>query len=212
MLRVEKLVVAPLPPLSFEVAAGECLGLEGRSGSGKTRILRALADLDSTPGDIRLEGTRRTEVSAPEWRRRIRYVAADFGWWAATALDHAPLGPAGPKYQRLLAELDIDAATAARPIDQLSTGERRRVALALSLADDPRCLLLDEPVAGLDVARAALVDELIRYQLLAGRAVVLVSHDAAHLDRLADRRLQLTATEPPGALPMPADGNVWVPQ
>jgi ABC-type multidrug transport system ATPase subunit len=192
MLRVEKLVVPPLPPLSFEVAAGECMGLEGRSGSGKTRILRAIADLDAAAGRISLDGKRQDKMTAPAWRRQVRFVSADFGWFAATALDHTPKGGAGQKFHRLLSDLDIDASAMRRPIEHLSTGERRRVALALSLADDPRCILLDEPSSGLDPARAALVDEVIRYQILSGRIVVLVSHDAAQLDRLADKRLQLT--------------------
>ena len=196
MLRVENLIVGTLPPLSFSVKSGEILGVEGRSGSGKTRLLRAIADLDPAPGDVRLDGARREQMAAAQWRRRVRYVAAESGWWAATAHAHTPAGAAGPKYHRLLADLEIDTATAARPIDELSTGERRRIALALCLADDPRCLLLDEPTTGLDGARAALVDELIRYQALSGRVVLLVSHDAAQLDRLTQRRLQLTAPTP----------------
>ena len=205
MLRVDNLRVAPLPALSFEVAAGECLAIEGRSGSGKTRILRAIADLDPAPGHVRLEGLSRDEVSGAEWRRRVRYVPVDFGWWAPTLLAHGAQGAQGQKYRRLLSDLDIDEATARRAIELLSTGERRRAAFALSLADDPRCLLLDEPTDGLDAERAALVEELIRYQLLAGRTVVLVSHETGLLDRLATSRLQLTAPiDGPGrALGMP---------
>ena len=69
MLRVEKLKVGGLPPLSFEVAKGECMSIEGPSGSGKTRLLRAIADLDDAPGYVFLEGVERREMPAP-WRRR----------------------------------------------------------------------------------------------------------------------------------------------
>lgn len=192
MLRVEGLIVPPLPPLSFDVRPGECLGIEGASGAGKTRILRAIADLDATSGRVHFEGALKDELPAPEWRRLIRFVPAEPGWWAPDALGHTPPGTAGQKYRRLLADLDIGPDLFARPIEALSTGERRRIALALALADDPRCLLLDEPTAGLDPARASIVHELIRYQLLGGRVVVLASHDQGELGRLADQRLQLT--------------------
>lgn len=192
MLRVENLLIPPVAALSFEVRPGECLGLEGRSGAGKSRLLRALADLEPSTGDVTFEGARRDETRAPDWRRMVRYLPAESGWWAPTALDHAPHGPAGQKFQRLMAALEIDSVLQTRPLETLSTGERRRIAIALALADEPRCLLLDEPTSGLDPVRTALVDELIRYQLLAGRVVVLASHDQVELGRLADRRLQLT--------------------
>lgn len=197
MLRVEKLQVGKLPPLSFQVAASECLSVEGPSGSGKTRLLRAIADLDDADGYVYLDGAERRETPATEWRRRVRYFAAEPGWWAATAREHFPSGYDAARLERLMDAVGLDPRFLDQPIGQLSTGERLRLALVRGLLDEPRVLLLDEPTAALDPQSTALVDELIRFQLLAGRIVLLVSHDPAEIARLAHQRLQLGAADRP---------------
>ena len=188
MLRIERLQVHSLPPLTFEVANGECLGLEGPSGSGKTLLLRALADLDPAPGYVTLDGQERAEMSAAEWRRRVRFVAAEAAWWGDTP--RASFADAA-RAERGLRAVGLAPEHLDRPLALLSTGERQRLALVRALADEPKVLLLDEPTAALDATNAALVEELIRFQMLAGRSVILVSHDTAQLERLADARLQL---------------------
>ncbi len=194
MLRVDYLSVPGLPALSFEVAAGECLAVEGPSGSGKTRVLRAIADLDPVGGYVLLDGVERSEVPGPEWRRRVRYASAEAAWWAPTAREHLP---ANERVDRTLPALGLDPAVLDWPLAELSTGERQRLAFLRALADEPRVLLLDEPTSALDPASAALVEELIRFQLLADRIVLLVSHDAAQTERLAHARLQLAGTPGP---------------
>lgn len=201
MLRVERLVIGALPPLSFEVRAGECLAVEGPSGSGKTRLLRSIADLEAAPGYIVLEGIAQREMSGPAWRHLVRFVAAEPGWWAPTLRTHFLSSSAQAKrFERHAHALGLAPAILDAPIARLSTGERLRAALARSLADEPKVLLLDEPTAALDAANAALVAELIRFQLLSGRAIVIASHDAALIESLSHQRLQL---EPPRA-PAPA--------
>ena len=197
MLRVDKLKVGTLPPLSFAVAASECLSIEGPSGSGKTRILRAIADLDHAEGYVVLDGTERREMTGPQWRRQVRYFAAEPGWWAETAREHFPANADSARLERLLDALGLDVRLLDQPIGQLSTGERLRMALARGLIDEPRVLLLDEPTGALDAQSTALVDELIRFQLLAGRIVLLVSHDPVEIARLAHQRLQLGAVSQP---------------
>jgi ABC-type iron transport system FetAB ATPase subunit len=188
VLRIDYLSVPGLPPLSFELAAGECLAVEGPSGSGKTRLLRAIADLDPAGGYIFLEGIERRELAGPAWRRRVRYASAEPAWWEATARGHFL---ATAKLDRLMSAVALDPALLDRPVAELSTGERQRFGLIRALADDPQVLLLDEPTAALDAGATALAEELIKFQLLAGRAVILVSHDAAQIERLAHGRLQL---------------------
>jgi ABC-type iron transport system FetAB ATPase subunit len=188
VLRIDYLAIPGLPTLTFEVAQGECMAIEGPSGSGKTRLLRAIADLDPADGYVFLEGLERREMPAPQWRRRVRYASSEPAWWAATAREHLP---ASARIERLLAALALEAPVLDRPLAELSTGERQRLGLVRALADEPAVLLLDEPTSALDGASTALADELIKFQLLAGRIVLLVSHDEGQIARLAHARLQL---------------------
>ncbi len=213
MLRVENLKVGSLPPVSFTVSDGECLAVEAPSGTGKTRLLRAIADLEPADGIVLVDGLLRDETPAPRWRRLVRYVCAEPAWWTdtpraslvvaaspPTAGGPVPIG-SGSRLARLLLALGLDETLLDRPVAALSTGERQRLALVRALLDEPRVLLLDEPAAALDPTSAALVEELIRFQMLSGRVVLLVSHDRAQLDRLAHARLQLA---PPGPATVPA--------
>lgn len=203
MLRIDSLKAGALPPLTFEVAAGECLAVEGPSGSGKSRLLRAIADLDPAEGYVFVDGAERREMPAWKWRRLVRYAAAEPAWWSDTAAAALPSDAASvARLAKLVSDLGLDAGIVEQPLAQLSTGERQRLALVRALADQPRVLLLDEPTGALDPASAALAEELIRYQVLAGRSVVLVSHDAAQVARLADVRLQLARpASPPASTP-----------
>jgi len=198
LLRVEQLKIPGLPNLTFEVGDGACLAIEGPSGIGKTRLLRAIADLDEVPGQCFLDGAERREMPAWQWRKQVRFAAAEPGWWGETAR-HSMQETAGDeaRIEKMTIDLGLDPDILDRPITQLSTGERLRLALVRALADQPRVILLDEPTGALDKASAALAEELIRYQILAGRTVVLVSHDSGQIDRLADLRLQLA--DPAGA-------------
>ncbi|MDP9045424.1 MAG: ATP-binding cassette domain-containing protein, partial [Pseudomonadota bacterium] len=133
-------------PFDFELHAGECLAIVGRSGSGKSVLLRLVADLDPHAGQVALDGRPCAEFSAPQWRRRVVYQAAEPAWWAATASAH--FSPAGLTAARpLLAALGLADELLESDITRLSTGERQRLALARSLACDPCVLLLDEPTA-----------------------------------------------------------------
>lgn len=193
MLRVDYLAVPGLPTLTFEVAAGECLAVEGPSGSGKTRLLRAIADLDPAGGYVVLDGVERGEIAGPAWRRQVRYASAEPAWWAATPREHFP---GSAKLDRLLSALALEPSILDRPLAGLSTGERQRLGLVRAIADEPRVLLLDEPTSALDAASAALAEELIKFQLLAERIVLLVSHDAGQIARIAHARLLLADARP----------------
>lgn len=158
--------------MSFALDGSQCLALSGPSGVGKTRLLRAMADLEPHEGLVTLDGTASAEVPAPEWRRRVALVPAESAWWERTAAAHFPAWPP-PDLDTLL----LDERIGGRPVEQLSTGERQRLALLRALAAGPDVLLLDEPTANLDADNAArldrVVDELRRRR---GVCVVRVGH------------------------------------
>lgn len=186
MLAVERLRSPLLEPVSFELAAGECLAVSGPSGSGKTVLLRALADLDPNRGDVRLDGQARDAMPAPAWRRKVTYLPAEAGWWAETVGAHFADWPAA---EPAVAALGLPAECRGWPISRLSTGERQRLALVRALVQKPRVLLLDEPTSGLDSAARTAVEEMISACLAAGAAALWITHDDEQARRLAGRRL-----------------------
>ncbi len=194
MLRIENLTVGTLPPLSFTVADGEIMTVEGPSGSGKTRLLRAIADLDPAPGHIYLDGLEQSQMPAALWRSGVRYIAAEPGWWTDTPRDSFPEDDIDPSsLLKLCQAVGLDPMLLDRPVTLLSTGERQRFAFVRGLYDHPQVLLLDEPTGPLDPGSTALVEKLMRQQADAGCSIVLVSHDRAQIERLADAQLQLAA-------------------
>ena len=188
MLEVEALEILGLEPVSFTVEAGECFAVQGPSGSGKTLLLRAIADLDPAPGGVILDGAERGSFTGPAWRKRVRYVAAEPGWWSETARGHFfDLSRAS----ELAGEFGLDEAALDRPILELSTGERQRLALVRCLIDSPPVLLLDEPTGALDAKAASAVERRIGRELKRGAAIILASHDTQQAKRLAKRGLVL---------------------
>ena len=88
MLVVRDLTRDGLAPASFTLDDGECIAVRGASGSGRTLLLRAIADLDPNEGVVTLDGAERMAMPAPEWRRKVTYMAAEPGWWADTVEQH----------------------------------------------------------------------------------------------------------------------------
>ncbi|MEI6558402.1 MAG: ABC transporter ATP-binding protein [Rhodospirillaceae bacterium] len=186
MLSVRALSRPGLEPVSFELAAGECVVVRGPSGSGKSLLLRAIADLDPNQGRLSLEGRSRDAMSGPEWRRQVTYLPAEPGWWAESVGGHfADWAAAGP----LAAGLGLPAECRDWPVSRLSTGERQRLALVRALVLRPRVLLLDEPTSGLDHKTAAAAEILVARHRSAGGAALWVTHDRAQSARIATRAL-----------------------
>lgn len=169
---------------SFELADGECVAVQGASGSGKTLLLRALADLDPSNGEVTLNGERREHVSAPIWRRRICFLPAEPGWWADTVAEHFPnWDQAVP----LIGMLNLSPACKSWQITRLSTGERQRLALVRAVILQPQVLLLDEPTAALDPDSTRCVESLMGSLLESGTSIVWVTHDREQARRVASR-------------------------
>jgi phosphate-transporting ATPase len=190
MLELVDLCRTGLKPASFAVPAGSCVAVRGASGAGKTLLLRAIADLDPSEGDVRFEGTSRSAIPAPAWRRQIVYVPAVSGWWSDMVGAHfADAARAAELLPRLRLPPDAMQWTVAR----CSTGELARLALARAVAIRPKVLLLDEPTAGLDADSVASVETLIGECVAEGTAVLWVTHDAAQAQRVAARTLTMEA-------------------
>ena len=170
-------------PVDLAVREGECLGLTGASGSGKSRLLRALADLDPSRGQVRLDGQLREALPAPQWRRRVGYIPAHSEWWGVTAGEHVAAPRSGmPGLDALL--LDPDILTARCEV--LSSGERQRLALLRQLQCHPDVLLLDEPTANLDERATGAYEAVVAAaRERHGMAVIWVSHDRVQLARVA---------------------------
>ncbi|HHI82377.1 MAG TPA: ATP-binding cassette domain-containing protein [Rhizobiales bacterium] len=187
MLEVKGLYNDILKPVSLELAAGECISLEGASGAGKTVFLRALADLDEACGEVFLNGAERNTMSAPQWRKGVRYLAAEPGFWETTLAGHFDTACLDPG-REILVRLGLAGDAMNWRIERMSTGEKQRAGLALGLASNPAVILADEPTSALDAQAAGRVEELLRARMKDGAAIVLVSHDPAFAWRLADRR------------------------
>jgi ABC-type multidrug transport system ATPase subunit len=188
MLRIQSLSRPGVAPFDLDLAEGEAVALLGPSGSGKTLLLRAVADLDPNDGRVELDGHAREAMSGPAWRRLVTYLAAEPGWWAERAGAHFPEPAAA---EDLIAPLGLREDAMARPVAELSTGERHRLALARVLVQSPRVLLLDEPTSGLDQDSTRAVEKILRARLAAGVAVLFSSHDEDLAERLAGRRLRV---------------------
>lgn len=184
MLKLMKLKARSLKPFDVELAAGESIAIQGRSGSGKSILLRAIADLDVNEGTAALDGIDRSSISAPSWRRQVTYLATDAGWWGTTVGEH--FGD-WSEIAGELRSLGLDESCRSWPIGRLSTGEKQRLALLRALSLQPKVLLLDEPTSALDSEAAAAVEALIAGRRKAGLITIWVSHSAEQTRRVADR-------------------------
>lgn len=187
MLVLEEFSCRGLGPLGLQMAAGDCVALSGPSGSGKSLLLRAIADLDPHEGGLYLEGRSYQELSGPEWRRRVGLLPAETYWWEDRVGAHFAQPDA-----HLLELLGFGLECMEWHVSRLSSGERQRLGLARLLAQQPRVLLLDEPTANLDAANTGRVEACVKdYRRRHQTAVLWVSHNPEQRQRVASRQLQL---------------------
>ena len=207
-------VTYPGPPpvqavdsLSFDIDAGECLGILGESGSGKSTLAQTLLGLlpeARVEGTAQLGGTELTALDEDAWRD-LRWRRISLGFQSPTALNpvlrigdqlseplRVHLGmskeEAAAKVTELLDSVTLGGWAASRYPRELSGGQRRLVLIAMALACDPDVVILDEPTAGLDPVTREAVLGLLR-AIVAGRrqALLLISHDPDALTQIADR-------------------------
>ncbi|WP_456473271.1 ABC transporter ATP-binding protein [Desulfolithobacter sp.] len=185
-LRVDELRFRDHGPYSFTVETGQCAGLYGASGAGKTLLLRAMVDLDPHQGTVWLGDVRQEEIPAPRWRRRVGLLPAESFWWHDLVGEHFTRPLASEQLNRL----GFGPEVLGWRISRLSTGEKQRLAFLRLLANRPEALLLDEPTASLDAVNIERVESLALEYMQGQQVPVLwVSHDPEQLRRVADWRL-----------------------
>ncbi|WP_307847077.1 ABC transporter ATP-binding protein [Micromonospora sp. D93] len=185
-----------LDDVSFSLAAGRIAVVLGPNGSGKTTLLRCVVGADRPDsGEVLVQG-RRADETDPQVRALVAAALDDIDFFPdLSVVEHLELvayahgGDAEP-VEEVLAELGLEPARDQLPVT-LSSGQRRRLALASCFVRPRRVLILDEPEQRLDVrGRQWLADRLLR-ERAAGTAVLLASHDPELIDAVVDERIEI---------------------
>ena len=182
--------VTAVDGISFHVFPGEIFGLLGPNGSGKTSTLESLEGLrDRDGGSMLIEG-----MDPQRQQRSLRQITGvqlqSSGLHEHLTVKEAMqffcayhgVAPAMDTLERFGLTPFLD-----RTYGALSTGQRRRLTLAIAIAHNPRVLFLDEPTAGLDVQTRVELHAVMRELRAAGTAIILATHDMAEAESLADR-------------------------
>jgi ABC-2 type transport system ATP-binding protein len=185
-----------LGPVSFECGDHSILGLVGKNGAGKTTLLRSIFGLyrqteatvllDGQPYDAESNSSRQRIVYQPEATSVPLFLNARslgellkrfYAKWSAE------------EYARLLSTFGVPSE---KKIRSLSTGNRRKLAIAAALAAQPDVALLDEPTSNVDpISRDDILSELLRYRSRHPAAILLSSHILSDVRRVADKILVL---------------------
>ncbi len=176
--------------ISFAVNRGEIFGLLGPNGAGKTSTLESLEGLrEPNGGELRI-----SKVDPTREPRKLRNV---IGVQLQTsglpesitvneAMEFFCAYHGVPANYELLDRLGLSEKRKTQ-YHQLSTGQQRRLSLALAIAHEPAVLIMDEPTAGLDVATRVELHKIMREQQAKGTTIVLATHDMAEAEEMADQ-------------------------
>lgn len=164
--------------ISFDVKSGETFALLGTNGAGKTTTLECIEGLRKyESGKITIEGSLGVQLQSSSLPANIKAFEA-FTLFC--------------KWKKSIVDLSIFESLGLSKIKnkqycQMSTGQKRRLHLALALIGNPDIIFLDEPTAGLDVEGRAALHEQIRKLKCKGKTIVLSSHDMSEVESLCDR-------------------------
>lgn len=195
-----------LLPLDLDLVAGKTIGLIGHNGSGKSTLVRLLArQIRPSTGQILFDGRLLETWSNREFARQLAYLPQQTPVPAGTSVRelvkfgrypwHGPLGTFGRLDEEKVGEaLELTRMTtfADRSVETLSGGEQQRAWIAALVAQDTKCLLLDEPISALDIAHQIAVLDLVHQLTRArGLSVVMVLHDVNMASRYCDEIIAL---------------------
>ena len=206
-LLIERTVgeIAAVNDITFEIAAGETLGLVGESGSGKsTAGYCVLQLLKPTSGSVRFEGTELTELGREDMRKMRREMQIVFqdpyssldprmtvGDIVAEPLIVHGIGTRkdrGIRIRELLDVVGFDPSFTNRYPHEFSGGQRQRIGIARALALSPKLIVCDEPVSALDVSIQAQILNLLKdLQRDFGLTYLFIAHDLAVVRSMSDR-------------------------
>jgi ABC-2 type transport system ATP-binding protein len=189
--------VIVLDAVTFAVTAGAALALTGPNGSGKTTLLRCVVGSDrADSGEIRFAGRRMSETD-PAVRAAVAAALDDLEFFGdlsvaehLSVLAFAHAAPDLGEVDSVIVDLGLAGVRDQLP-PTLSSGQRRRLALASCFVRPRRLLVLDEPEQRLDAAGRNWLIAKLRAEKAAGTAVLFASHDPDIVEQVADERLEL---------------------
>lgn len=164
--------------ISFAVKRGEIFALLGANGAGKTTTLECIEGIrEYDSGDIIVNGRIGVQLQSSSLPANIKVIEAYqlFCKWKKTKVD-----------REVFNAFDLDQLKN-KQYKEMSTGQKRRLHLALALIGDPDIIFLDEPTAGLDVEGRVSLHSQIRQLKVQGKTIIMASHDMAEVESLCDR-------------------------
>lgn len=231
ILKVENLVCGydPKKPIikdiSFDIEEGEFVGIVGPNGSGKTTLLRTLVGLiKAQNGNIHLGNHKLDNLERRELAKIVAFVPQLMEPIDGFTVEDLVLLGRTPYYERFSFDQPDDREAAEwaieelkiedlvdRPVTELSGGEFQRVAIARALAQEPRLLLLDEPISHLDIRYQVKISKLLR-KLRSHRTIIATFHDLNIASRFCSKLIlmkggELIAEGAPAKVITP--DNIW---
>lgn len=196
--------VKALRSVNFRIEKGEFVFLLGRTGSGKSTILKLLSkEIELTGGSVTFDGIRLQDIrprEIPPLRRRMGIVPQDFGLlprkraWENIGYAMRAVGRTQREVRstvgRILESVEIAHRADAYP-NELSGGEQQRLAIARALINNPELILADEPTGNLDPENSQGVMTVLRNLNRKGATVIVATHDIAVVDQFGGRIITL---------------------